>query len=227
VQEIGSHEGSYFALMNADWLIIGLDTSLEDANPLVTAQGTFMSFVPEPQAEWARSLMDLAIESNRGIIMLSHHMLFSSHETCGKGKTLSYANERVYEQFKDYIDKIDCWLWGHEHNWTRYASYRGLRRGRLQGNGGVPVQPRENTYAVKDVPGQEPPQSLSKPPATFSIPDSIHNKQDVELYANGLYSLKIDGDQATLEYFELHQMEDDSWMLEAIEGESETWTKGN
>ncbi len=61
--------------------------------------------------------------------MLSHHMLFSQHETTGKGKTLSYTNEKLYAQFGErYIAQIDIWFWGHEHAFTRWAPYRGLVR---------------------------------------------------------------------------------------------------
>ncbi len=48
-------------------------------------------------------------------------------------------------------------------------------------------------YAVKMVPGMQPPKMDSQPPSTFVIRDSIEDAADIELWCNGLYSLEVDG----------------------------------
>lgn len=152
-------------------------------------------------------------------------MLFSQHETTGSGRTLSYTNEELYAQFGEaYIAKIDFWFWGHEHAWTRWAPYRSLERGYLLGNGGVPVMLKDNMYAVKPVPGQKPPQMLSKPPETFVIHDSLPNVADMELWCNGLYQLCFDGPSLRLQYYELHNTHGLEWSLDAVVSEREAYT---
>lgn len=39
VDVIGSQQGAYFVLENANWAIIGLDTALNDSDPAETAKG--------------------------------------------------------------------------------------------------------------------------------------------------------------------------------------------
>jgi hypothetical protein len=225
VAQVGSHKGSYFCLQNAHFVFIGLDTCLEDANPVVTAEGVHCTFVPPEQLHWAKTLIAQAKAQKKAVVLFSHHMLFSQHETTGRGKTLSYANEAMMEQFQDCIHQIDIWQWGHEHSWTRWAPYRGLKRGYLLGNGGVPVLQKENMYAVKPVPGHQPPKMLSKPPAVFTIRDSLSNYQDLSLWCNGLYGFSVDGPNLTLKYWELHETQPDAWALEAVE--TQIFTVGN
>jgi len=142
-------------------------------------------------------------------------MLFSSHETTGEGANLSYTNEKLIAQFASHIKNIDFWFWGHEHAWTRYAAYRGLSRGYLLGNGGIPVTPKDKAYVIKPVNGQVPPDTLSKNPSMFSI-------EGIQLYCNGLYSLQFDGSNLSVRYMELHQS-GASWVLEDVPGESQKY----
>jgi hypothetical protein len=159
------------------------------------------------------------------VIFVFPHFLKRKHIITGKGRTLSYTNEELYAQFGDsYIEQIDLWFWGHEHAWTRFAPYKKLLRGRLLGNGGVPVMKKENMYSVKPVPNQHPPTPLSKPPDTFIIRDSIPNAKDIELWCNGLYSLQIDGPNVVVQYLELHNTTGTTWVLEEVKSERETYT---
>jgi hypothetical protein len=190
--------------------VIGLDTSLNDANPAVTAHGTSDTFLPEEQLAWAKARIDAAVASGRGVILMCHHMLFSLAEAMGSPP--SYTNERLYAQFgPEYIAKIALWFWGHEHSWMRYGPYRGLRHAFLQGNAGIPVFPKDKGYATKPLPGQVAPQALSKPPQTFKV-------DGVELYCNGLYALEFNGPELAVQYWELHQKGAD-WALEPVQGE--------
>jgi hypothetical protein len=199
---------------------IGLDTALHDSNPEETARGIKDTFVPVAQLLWAKQQIDSAKREGKGVIMLSHHMLFSSHETTGEHASLSYTNEMLYAQFGvEYVSKIDFWFWGHEHAWTRYSSYRGLARGYLLGNGGIPVLPKDKPYDTKQVPGQQAPVALSSQPQFFSV-------EGVQVFCNGLYGLEFQGPTLHVQYYELHQ-QGDRWSLDAVPDERQSFVNKN
>ncbi len=175
---IGTHKGPYFMIHNAKWAIIGLDTALNDSDPAETAKGVKCTTLPAEVLQWAKQAIDTAKKAGKGVIVMSHHMLFSSHagSTCGSEDegTLSYTNDGLYNQFGDaYISKIDMWIWGHEHAYTRYAPYKALRFGYLLGNGGVPTYVDNKPYAIKAVAGQSPPKTLSPTPGYFSVDKGV------------------------------------------------------
>jgi hypothetical protein len=220
LNKIGSHQGPYFALVNNHWVVIGLDTALHDSNPEETARGIKDTFMPDAQLVWAKQQIDAAKREGKGVIVLSHHMLFSSHETTGEHASLSYTNEKLYAEFgQEYISKIDLWFWGHEHAWTRYGPYRGLSRGYLLGNGGIPVLPKDKPYDTKPVPGQQAPVALSTQPQLFSI-------EGVQVFCNGLYRLEFEGPTLHIQYYELHQHEN-GWSLDAVPGERQSFVNKN
>jgi hypothetical protein len=76
-------------------------------------------------------------------------------------------------------------------------------------------------YEVKRVANIAPPKMLSKPPALFTIRDSLTDVDDIRLWCNGLYGVSVDGDRMTLKYWELHEVQPGEWSLEAVSGETQ------
>lgn len=59
------------------------------------------------------------------------------------------VNTRLASQFPaDVLDGVDAWFWGHEHISTIFKPYAGLKRGRLIGNGCVPIPKDHDIYAA-------------------------------------------------------------------------------
>lgn len=112
---------SFFALKNAHWQILGLDTGYEDGG------------LHGEQATWARTLIQSAPDHRTAL--LSHHQLFSAHES--GAKVLQRKIEPVLA-----TERIDAWLWGHEHRCIQYESttWNGHRLGfsSCVGHGGIP-----------------------------------------------------------------------------------------
>jgi hypothetical protein len=47
-------------------------------------------------------------------------------------------NKDLYEQLAGIIPRLTAWYWAHEHNFVIFKGYKGLKRGRLLGNGSCP-----------------------------------------------------------------------------------------
>jgi 3',5'-cyclic AMP phosphodiesterase CpdA len=113
---------SFFALRNDHWQLLGLDTAYEDAG------------LHGRQAAWARELIQEAPARLKSAL-LSHHQLFSAHES--GAKTLQEKIAPVLE-----AGRIDAWFWGHEHRCIQYdaTEWNGHRMGFSSciGHGGIP-----------------------------------------------------------------------------------------
>jgi hypothetical protein len=122
---------SFFSLVTPDWQIMGLDTGWRDGG------------LQDPQATWVN---DAARDSNRKLLLLSHHQLFS-----------------VYEQKEGELDdklrpalesgRVRGWFWGHEHRCMTYAPHAGVAYGRCVGHGGVPVYQCHGPQEAYPAPG--------------------------------------------------------------------------
>src|SRR5262245_48912622 len=114
---------SYFAMQNAHWLLVGLDTAHTDHS--LDAQ----------QAAWVKTAVQNA--GLRKVILFSHHQLYSR---LGKqGPALQTALAHVLQQ-----RKITAWYWGHEHEciiYDKHAKFGFLAR--CIGHGGIP-EPRKS-----------------------------------------------------------------------------------
>ena len=108
---------SFFSLRNHHWNLLGLDTAYED------------HALKDPQAAWVRGL---AAESDRKLMLLSHHQPFSSYEGDGP---------KLVEQLQPVLTagRINSWFWGHEHRCMLYKPHLGVKFGRCLGHAGVPV----------------------------------------------------------------------------------------
>jgi len=113
---------SYFALVNDNWQILGLDSSYKNPDE---------ADLQDPQAAWLSERVNSA--GGRRTILLTHHQPFSAYE-------------KVETPLAGTIGKalagnpVEAWLWGHEHRCTVYkrdisplAHYTALI-----GHGGVP-----------------------------------------------------------------------------------------
>jgi hypothetical protein len=117
---------SFFRLKNAFWDIAGLDTSW-DANVLSLGQ---KGVLHDPQAavleRWAQ-------ESDRKLMLLSHHQLVSGYDLGDLGTVLPYKLEPLLKS-----GRIGAWLWGHEHRCMAFAA-GAVPVMRCIGHGGIPT----------------------------------------------------------------------------------------
>jgi hypothetical protein len=117
---------SFFRLANADWQILGLDSSYMDPD---------QPDLQAPQPQW---LSKHTADPSRGTVLLSHHQPFSPYEDVESalpGTVSTALGGRP----------VEAWLWGHEHRcavyepdivWKRYD--QNARYTAVVGHGGVP-----------------------------------------------------------------------------------------
>jgi hypothetical protein len=112
---------SFFALANAQWQILGLDTAYEDAD------------LYGPQAGW---LAERMAHTSAEAIVLSHHQLYSRHDTIPPAVGAKVAPALA-------VRPAFAWFWGHEHRCLVYRENLDprVRFARCIGHGGVPAYP--------------------------------------------------------------------------------------
>ena len=124
---------------------------------------------------------------------MGHHPPFSRHGVIRGGRT---ANERLLAQFGPWLDRVDLWLWGHEHCQLVYAPFAGVARGRCLGAGAIPILPAEAPYeAATDLPPGDPVPKLVDDPATRLRLDPATG-----LYDLGFALLTLDGPAMSAAY---------------------------
>src|SRR4029077_2572387 len=95
--------------------------------------------------------------------------------------------------FKDVLDRVEWWFWGHEHTLAVYQPYMGLRRGRCVGASAVPVFNDQQSYSSAT--------DLTTPDG--KLPD-WDRKAQLAANADGLYDHTfaiLDLVPASVEYF--------------------------
>jgi len=99
------------------------------------------------EAEWHRHKLDDPAFTGR-TILLSHHQAFSANDRIGDpdGHDRDSVNQRLIATFRDHLDKIPLWLWGHEHTMMVFEPFEGVQRGRCIGHGGVPISSSSDPY---------------------------------------------------------------------------------
>lgn len=109
---------SCFALQNAQWILVCLDTSYQDFD------------LDEKQVAWLKSIV--AAAGTRKLILFSHHQPFSQLDDQGPKLQVALA-DLLQEQ------RIHTWYWGHEHRLVIYDRHPlwGFS-GRCIGHGGFP-----------------------------------------------------------------------------------------
>lgn len=143
---------SYFALMNASWLIIGLDSAY-DADPFdLYLDGKLAG----PQLEWLAQL-----PKDKRTLVLSHHQGLDEK---GQQPTALYA------QVVDALGRVpDYWYWGHLHNAIVYQEREGML-GRCVGHGAIPYGNASELAGVPSVAWYEA-QKANDP----SLPERVKN----------------------------------------------------
>ena len=123
--------GSYFAVQNEHWLLVGLDTAYVDHD------------MDAKQVEWLNDLLRQDDVQGRKVVLFSHQQPFSRLGSQGP-KLQSALGHLLGRQ------AVTAWYWGHEHQCVIYDLHEewGMY-GRCLGNGGVP-EPRK--AEVKDAP---------------------------------------------------------------------------
>jgi hypothetical protein len=121
------HPTSFFRLRSSKWDIVGLDTSW-DSDVLSLGQ---KGVLHDPQAQ---VLKGWAGESDRRLMLLSHHQLVSSYDPGDLGNVLP-------DKLKPLLDsrRITASLWGHEHRCMGFKDSQGVAFPRCIGQGGIPV----------------------------------------------------------------------------------------
>jgi len=110
---------SVFALRNAHWQFLGLDT------------GYIERELSNGQDRWIEAQLRSA--GDRRLTFLSHHPLWSDYSF--------HVGERLREQIADVIKdgrRIDAWFWGHEHRCAVFEPQHPVGFSSCVGNGGIP-----------------------------------------------------------------------------------------
>lgn len=118
---------SFFRITSPSWDIVGLDTSW-DQDPLGQGQ---VALLQDPQAEFVASV---SRESDRKLMLMSHHQLVSVYDREDLGPALPEKLGPVLRSAR-----VTAWLWGHEHRCMVFAADEGVGFPRCIGHGGVPV----------------------------------------------------------------------------------------
>ena len=119
---------SFFRIRTPSWDLVGLDTSW---NPDVLSKG-LVGVLEDPQAE---QVIQWAGESDRKLMILSHHQLISAYDLGDLGTVLPYKLQPLLDG-----KRIAAWLWGHEHRCMGFAdAEQRIPFVRCIGHGGVPI----------------------------------------------------------------------------------------
>jgi len=193
-------EASFFALKNKDWMVIALDTAVEDTRPSRSITGVNMLEIEKQQYEWLKDKLKEARQNSQGVILISHHQFLTINFHIGKvdGK-FSGVNAKLHKQLKDDFDLINAWFWGHEHRFVIFKNHpsSGLKRGRLIGHGAIPVSFGNGTdeYAInKDL---EDVEGLKVPEA-----EPIRVGHDGYIYYCGFAVLTMNGKNCQADYYQ-------------------------
>jgi len=130
IQQLGQ-TASYFCLRNADWQFIALDTGYHDHNPSGGGEGA--TYLQDTEVTWLTDKVQNA--GGRRTILMSHHQLFTAFDSIDNNE----VNLRLYPQVAPVLPHVSYWVWGHEHDFVVYNSYRGLARSCCLGHGAFPV----------------------------------------------------------------------------------------
>jgi Calcineurin-like phosphoesterase len=109
---------SCFALQNANWLLVGLDSAYEEAS------------LANNQVAWLTRLIENA--GDRRVILFTHHQLFSWADP---------VKDTLVRQLETLLTnrRLFAWYWGHEHRCVVYDPHSAWGiRGRCIGHSGYP-----------------------------------------------------------------------------------------
>jgi hypothetical protein len=127
---------SYFCLENDYWRIIGLDTGYDSLKGLLGLNANTKLDLHDEQKQWLKDTVKIN-DDKRGIIILSHHQLFSAFEE-------EFPNPGKYISSLINPGRDILWFWGHEHWFSVYGPNKlgnsSNVYARCVGNSGMPVE---------------------------------------------------------------------------------------
>jgi len=131
---------SYFALQNANWTLIGLDSAYAAKDYLY--QHGDLGVDDSPQVVWLRATVEKARTHGKRIVLLTHHQ---GLDIDPERNVVTYE-ERFWNQVRNAFGGggPDFWYWGHVHAGIAYKpiAVGGTQvRLRCVGHGGVPYAP--------------------------------------------------------------------------------------
>lgn len=175
---------SCFALMNSNWLMVGLDTAYHEHE------------LDQAQVDWLRKM--IAAAGGRKVALFSHHQPFSLIEQQGP---------KVVEPLRQLLDgkAIAAWYWGHEHRCVIYDRHPSWDiSGRCIGHSGfpyrriVPAGAKQESEGVGGVKWYQLPATDSVPGGVLlDGPNEFLEDQSALFGPNGYLSLEFDGSHLT------------------------------
>jgi Calcineurin-like phosphoesterase len=114
---------SFFRLTSPSWDIIALDTSWYH-DPL------FQWAHRDARGSQAQFVADVARESDRKLMLMSHHQMISVYDPEDQGPTLPDKLDPVLN-----TGRVTAWIWGHEHRCMGFAADQHIEFPRCIGNG--------------------------------------------------------------------------------------------
>lgn len=136
LKTFGQH-ATYFHLYNDKLDIHGFDTGLNDSDCFKQySSGDHNTFIDKQELDWHKYRIE---NSNRKLILLSHHPLVTPWYHPILGKDVSPLNHNLSEQLRDIIPKSEVWFYGHCHCFDIMEpyTYKDITASRLRliGNG--------------------------------------------------------------------------------------------
>jgi Calcineurin-like phosphoesterase len=117
---------SWLSLQSKRWNLVGLDTAWNDHLPFEWRLGHLYGGQAEHVAK-------RAADSDRKLMLLSHHQLFTVDDDDRVG-------EHIREELGPTLEEhgVDVWFWGHEHDCLAYHPHQGVEAAYAIGHGAVP-----------------------------------------------------------------------------------------
>ena len=184
IQQLGQ-PASYFCLRNDNWQFVAMDTGYHDHNPAGAGEGA--TYLQDTEVAWLTDKIKSA--GSRRTILLSHHQLFTAFDSIDGNE----INLRLYPQVAPLLPQVALWLWGHEHNFVVYGSYKNLARSCCLGHGAFPVGadelPRQPKFPVVPL---------------LKQPDGSDIRLDITggLYNHGYAIIKLNGASGEIFYYQ-------------------------
>ena len=202
LDELGQ-PASYFCLRNDHWQILAIGAPPEIGDPMASQYK--VPPIDPKEAEWHRHKIDTA--DGRKTVMLSHYQLFTASGNIARTpENLPMAvNPVLFDEFEGRLDRIDAWLWGHEHNLAAFDPYIGLERGRCIGSGAMPVALMWNPYKPLD--NLALPDGVDAPP--IMNPD-CRLGDDGDHYQHAFAVLEMNADVGSMVYYQVPGVDGDA-----------------
>jgi predicted phosphohydrolase len=132
-----SQHSTYFHLYNDKLDIHGFDTGLNDSDCFKQySSGDHNTFIDQQELDWHKFRIE---NSQRKLILLSHHPLVTPWYHPSLGRDVSPLNNNLFEQLHDVIPKAEAWFSGHVHEFDILEpyTYKDITASRLRliGNG--------------------------------------------------------------------------------------------